>query len=76
MELTPTQKKLAKHLPERLDLDNPNKPQTPLNADDILAADEDENTAAKSLIDEIIEETENELIPRTRHSEISSESEP
>ena len=59
MELTPNQKKLAKHLtPERQDRENPSNPVCTINADDILAADDDETTAAKSLIDEIIEETE------------------
>lgn len=65
MELTKeqierNQEKLTKGLtPERLDLENPGKPQVPLQADEILRQDdEDENTDAKSIVDEIIEETE------------------
>ena len=43
---------------EPQDRDNPHRPQVPLQADDLLR--EDENTIAKSIVDEIIEETEAE----------------
>jgi hypothetical protein len=67
MELTKEQlernrEKAKKHFQsERLDTDNPDRPQNiPLVTS--INEDEDENTAAKSLIDEIIEETESEPV--------------
>ena len=38
--------------------DEPCKGAPPINTDALLSEDEDENTVAKSIIDEIIEETE------------------
>ena len=60
--MTETQKELLSKVikVERLDIDSPGKKQTPINADDFLTDDEDENTVAKSIVDEIIQETERE----------------
>lgn len=72
MEFTEEQKqanrsKLTSHLVERQDRDNPQKPQAPLQANEILK-DEDENTLAKSIMDQIIAETESEPdAPLARH---------